>query len=211
MSPFGVLPDAAFQAYAQQLLRFYGKLHRQLLEDALAEAVDDHRDGIFSLQSALPQIEELIFADLRGRRLVLHLRRGVLHLDVRKGVRAALVADQQRVALRVVTRAGCTLLDFHQAAIGVLPVARRDALRDDRALRVLADVDHLRSGIGLLIIVGQRHGVELTHRVVALQNAAGILPGNRRTGLNLRPRDLRIHALAGAALGYEVVDSAFAF
>src|SRR3712207_8148360 len=40
------------------------------------------------------------------------------------------------------------------------------------------------------------HRVELAHRVVALQDAARVLPGDRRAGLDLRPGDLRV--LAGA-------------
>src|SRR4030095_11016281 len=38
----------------------------------------------------------------------------------------------------------------------------------------------------------------------------GIFPGNRRAGLDLRPRDLRIHAAACTALGHEVINSALA-
>ena len=56
-------------------------------------------------RAALLAVEDLVLADLGGGGLVLHLRDGVLDLDVRERVRAALVADQQRVALRVVARA----------------------------------------------------------------------------------------------------------
>ncbi len=123
------------------------------------------------------------------------LRRRVLHFDVGKRVRAALVADQQRVALREIARVGRALLDFHQAAIAVLAVAGGDAFRDDRAARVLADVDHLRAGVGLLIIV--RHGdrIKFADGIVALQNAARIFPGDGRAGLDLRPGNLRVRAL----------------
>src|SRR5262249_16123660 len=100
--------------------------------------------------------------------------------------------------------------DLHAAAVRVLPVAGGDPLRHHRALGVLADVDHLGAGIGLLIIVGQGHGVELAHRVVALHNAARVLPGDGRTGLHLRPGDLGVLAQALAALGDEVVDPTFA-
>ncbi len=127
-----------------------------------------------------------------------------------KGVRAALVADQQRVALGEVARAVGALEHRDQAAVGVLRVAGRDALGDDRALRVLADVDHLGAGVGLLVVVGQRDRVELADRVVALQDAAGVLPGDRRAGLDLGPGDLRVAAGALAALGHEVVDAALA-
>ena len=38
-------------------------------------------------------------------------------------------------------------------------------------LRVLADVDHLGAGVGLLVVVRQRHRIKLADRVVALQDA----------------------------------------
>lgn len=41
------LPDTAFEADAEQFLRLDGKLHGQLAKDFLAEAVDDHADGVF--------------------------------------------------------------------------------------------------------------------------------------------------------------------
>ena len=95
------------------------------------------------------------------------LRRGVLDLEIWKRVRAALVANQQRVALRVISGVCGALENLDHSAIGVLAMTGRNAFGDDRALRVLADMDHLRAGVGLLIIVGQRDGVELADRVVA--------------------------------------------
>src|SRR3546814_9125660 len=80
----------------------------------------------------------------------------------------------------------------------------------DARARVLAEVDHLGAGVGLLIVVGDGDGVELAHRVVALQDAARVLPGDRRAGLDLGPGDLRVAPAAGAALGDEVVDAALA-
>src|SRR5512142_2617688 len=87
------LPDAAFQTDSELLLRFDRELHRQLAEHFPAEAVDDHRHGILGGDASLLAIEELVLADLRRGRFVLHARRRVPHLDVRKGVRAALVAQ----------------------------------------------------------------------------------------------------------------------
>ena len=89
-------------------------------------------------------------------------------------------------------------------------MARGNTFRDNRALGVLADMDHLGAGVGLLIVVGQRHRVKLADRVVALQNAARIFPGDRRTGFHLRPGDLRAFAQAFAALGDEIIDAALA-
>jgi hypothetical protein len=70
-------------------------------------------------------IEELIFADLAGAGFVLGPAGGVAHLDVRHRVRAAFVAQQQAVALRVIPRVGRAFENLHQAAIGVLPECRR--------------------------------------------------------------------------------------
>ena len=41
------LPNGAFQLDSEQLLGLHGKLHRQLLEDFLAEAVYDELEGLF--------------------------------------------------------------------------------------------------------------------------------------------------------------------
>src|SRR5438132_623480 len=46
------LPHAPLQAHPQQLLRLDGELHRQLAEDLLAEAVDDHADRVLRLEDA---------------------------------------------------------------------------------------------------------------------------------------------------------------
>ena len=126
------------------------------------------------------------------------------------GVRAALVAEQQRVALRVVAAVARALQDLHQAAVRVLALAGADALADDRASGVLADVDHLRAGVGLLEVVRQRDGVKLADAVVALQDAARVFPRDGRAGFDLRPGDLAVLATALAALGDEVVDAALA-
>src|SRR5439155_9055345 len=108
-------------------------------------------------------------------------------------------------------RASGPLEYLHHAAIAVLAVPGGDALGHDRAPGVPADVDHLGAGVGLLVVVGDGHGVELANRVLALQDAARILPGDRRAGLDLRPGDLGIRAQALAALGDEVVDAALTF
>src|SRR5436190_8624425 len=203
--------DTPFQTYAEQFLRLDREFHRQLLEDLLAESIHDHRDGVFGRKSALHAVEQLILADARCRGFVLDLRRGVLHLDVGERMRRALVAEQERIALRVIARAHRALRYLYQPPIGILAASRSDALGNNRAARVLAEVRHLRAGVGLLIMVGQRDRVELAHRVVALQHDTRVLPRDRRTGLHLRPRNLRIGLAAVTTLGDEVVDAALAF
>src|SRR5262249_61870118 len=65
----------------------------------------------------------------------------------------------------------------------------------------------LGSGVCLLPVVRERYRVKLADRIVALQNTARIFPRDRRPGLNLRPRNLRIDARAFVALGDEVIDA----
>src|SRR5207237_680760 len=162
--PLDLLSDTAFQADTQQLLCLNGKLHRQFAEHALAEAVDDHGNCVFSLQAALPQVKKLVLAYLTRGSLMFHPGGRVPHFDVWECMRAALVADQQRVALRVIPRAGSAFHDLHQPSIRVLPVAGGDTLRHRRATGVLANGNHVRARIGLQISVGQRDGVGLSRR-----------------------------------------------
>ncbi len=142
---------------------------------------------------------------------MLHFRGGVAAFDIGHRMRAALIADQQRITLREIARARGARHDFHQPAIGIVRMPGRNALGDDRRGRVLADMDHLRPGIGLLMVMRQRHGIELTHRAIALQDAGRVFPGNRRAGFHLRPGNFRIPAPARAALGDKIIDAAFAF
>src|SRR5690606_34456857 len=129
----GSLSDRTLEADLEELLGFDREFHGQLAEYLLAEAVDDHRDRVLLADAAAAAIEHLVFADLGGGGLVLDRGRGVLDLDVGEGVRAALLADQQRVALGVVARALCAALHPHQAAVAVLAAAGADALADDLA------------------------------------------------------------------------------
>ncbi len=62
-----------FKANGQQFLRLHSELQRQLGEDVFTETVDDHRDGIVFADPALQAVEQLIFANPRGGRLVLQL------------------------------------------------------------------------------------------------------------------------------------------
>ena len=82
------LADAAFEAHAQKFLRFDGEFHREFLEHFLAEAVHDHVDRILRFEAARVAVKNLVFTNLRGRGFMLDARGGVLHLDIRKRVRA---------------------------------------------------------------------------------------------------------------------------
>src|SRR5439155_893438 len=62
------LSNGPFQRDTQELLRFDGEFHRQLAEHFLAEAADDHVDGVLRRQPALTAVKDLVLADLRRRR-----------------------------------------------------------------------------------------------------------------------------------------------
>src|ERR1043166_4970198 len=100
------LPDAPLERDAQQLLCFERELHRQFLEHFLAESAHDHGDRVLGGQSALLEIENLVFADLGGRRFVLDGRRAVSDFHVWERVRAAAIPHQHGIALRVVASVG---------------------------------------------------------------------------------------------------------
>src|SRR5581483_6580028 len=127
------------------------------------------------------------------------------------GMRAAFVADQQGIAGGEVACAGRLAMRRHETAIGVLRFAGGDSLRDDAARRVLAEMDHLGAAIDLLEAIRDRDRVELAAGVIAAQDAARVFPGDRRTGFDLGPGDLRVGAAAVATLGDEIVDAALAF
>ena len=71
-----------------------------------------------------------------------------------------------------------------------------DTLRDDRTASIPSKVNHLRTGVGLLVIVGDGHRVELAYRIITGQDTARVFPGNSGTSLHLCPGDLTPFALA---------------
>ena len=104
----------------------------------------------------------------------------------------ALVAQQQTVALRIVAGVVGPAAYLHQAAVTVVALAGRYTFRHNGRTCVLAHMYHLGAGIGLLVVVRDGHAVELRRRVVALQDAAGVLPCHRTSGFHLCPREFAV-------------------
>ena len=125
-------------------------------------------------------------------------------------MRSTAVAQQEAVALGVIAGILCLRACVDEPTVAILTLPCRDSLGDDTAAGVLPEVDHLRAGISLLEVVGHRHGVELCHGVIALQDTAGVLPRDGRAGLDLRPRELRGSATAETSFGDEVIYTALA-
>src|SRR5215831_18758342 len=86
------LTNASFETDAEQLLRLHRELHGKFAEDLLTESMHDHGDGVFAGKAALPAVKNLVLADFRSGRFVLHLRRSILDFEIRKSVGAALIA-----------------------------------------------------------------------------------------------------------------------
>src|ERR1700688_2343251 len=121
---------------------------------------------------------------------------------------AAAPADQERIAIGEVAGADRAPAGRNQPAIGVVGMPGGDALGDDPARGVAAEMDHLGAGIDLLAAVGNRDGVELAAGIVAAQDAARVFPGDGGAGFHLGPGDLGVAPAAIAPLGHEIVDAA---
>ena len=181
------------------------ELAGQFLEHVLAESAYHSLYGIFAFDTAAFEVEQLIFANAAGRCFVFGLGACVCDGDVGERMGGALGSHEHAVALGVVAGACSGLADAHFATVGVARVVGADAFRNDRALGVLANVDHLRAGVGLHVAVCEGDAVEFAHRIVALQNAARVLPRDGGTCFDLCPADAAVLARALAALGDEVV------
>lgn len=107
------------------------------------------------------------------------------YLDVRVGVCPCCVSYQHRVTLREVARAGRRWLDLNLPTIDVARLAGGDSLADYPRAAILSDMKHLSACVCLLVVVGERNGIELANSIVAFQNDGRVLPGDGRASLNL--------------------------
>jgi hypothetical protein len=69
---------------------------------------------------------------------------------------AALIANQQRIALSVIACAICSGQRLYEAPISILAMTSRYAFGDYRTFCVLSNMNHFGSGISLLIIIRDR-------------------------------------------------------
>ena len=97
--PITALPHRALELYGQKFLSLDGELHGEAFEHLARVAVDDKPHGLLGGDAPLIAVEELVFTDFTGRRLVLNLGGGVGHIGIRESVRPAFVSHQKAVAL----------------------------------------------------------------------------------------------------------------
>ena len=196
-----------FQRNLQQLLRFYGKFHRQFVQYLFCITVYNEPYGIFRSNSPLPAVEKLVFSDFGCRRFMLHHSAVVFIFYVRECMGAAFVSEQQTVALRKVSGIVCIFCHSYKAPIAVLAISGGDTFTYDSALCVFAYMNHFGSGICLLVIVGYGYGVEFRNRIVPFQDGARVFPCNRRACLYLCPEEFTVISFADPPFGYEIVYS----
>ena len=82
----GWLAYGAFEGDGEELLCFDSELHRELVHHFFGVAIDDEPDRFLYSYATLLAVEDLVFADLAGRSLVLDDRRIIIYVDVGEGV-----------------------------------------------------------------------------------------------------------------------------
>ena len=90
-----------------------------------------------------------------------------------------------------------------------MALACRNTLANYSRLGIATKVYHFGTRVGLLVVVGEGYAVKLADAVVALEDAAGVLPSNGAAGLHLGPANLGV-GLADSALGYKIVHATLA-
>ena len=131
----------------------------------------------------------------------------ILDLDIGYRVCPTFVTDQERIALRVVARRFCLRVHGNQPTIGVLGLTCTDTLGYDTRLGVLAKMNHLGAGIGLLHVVGDGYGIEFALTIVTAQNAGRVFPSHSRPSFHLCPHHFGPVAAAIGSFCYKVIDS----
>src|SRR4051812_29333564 len=109
--------NGALHLELDQAVHLDGVLHRELLDDRLDEPVDDQLRRLVLRDAARHQVEELLLADLRHRRLMADVDVVLADADRRVGVRTRALVEQQRVADHLRARAVRALGDLQQAAV----------------------------------------------------------------------------------------------
>ena len=193
----------------EEFLGFDGELHGEFVHDLFGITVDDEADGVFEGDSPLLAVEELVFVDLGGCCFVFNGSRGVRDDHVREGVRTAFIAQEERVALAVVAGVLGVKTHLDESAVRVLAMSGGDTFGDDARAGVLTDVDHLRACVRLLVVIGERYGVELRGGIIAFEDAGRVFPRDGGAGLDLCPGEPCV-LVGDTAFGNEIIDTAFA-
>src|SRR4051812_40229817 len=199
------LADAPFHLQLDEAVHLHRVLHRKLLDDRLDEAVDDQLRRLLLAQPVGHEVEELLLADLRDRRLVADVDVVLADADRRVGVRAALLVEEQRVADDLRLRAMRALGDLEQAPVRRPPAVLRDRLGEDVRRRVRRGVDDLAARVLVLAVAGERDREDLAVGALAHEVDGRVLHRQLRAEVAVDPLDRRV-GLGDRALRDEVED-----
>jgi len=136
-------------------------------EDITGITFDNQAHSILGRNSPLVAIKNLVFADFRGCRLMFYLSRRILDFQVRERMCPTFVPQQQRITLRIITGILAALHHFHFSPVRVTAEPGGDTFRNDPATGIVTDMNHLCTGIRLLIIIGNRYRIKLTYRAIS--------------------------------------------
>src|SRR5690606_6390259 len=100
---------------------------------------------------------------------------------------AAMVPDQQGIALRKIACIVCPVTYLYQPTVIVITFTGGDAFGYDAAFGMRAYMVHFCSRIGDLPAFGNGYRIKFPGRMIPDQQHARVFPGNGRACLHLRP------------------------
>ena len=95
------------------------------------------------------------------------------------------------------------LRNVHESAVSGAAGADRDRFGNDVRGRFIGGVNHLRAGVLMLTVVGERDGENFAARSAAFHNHARIFHGQARADVAIDPFHFRVF-VRDAALGHEI-------
>ena len=140
-----------------------------------------------------------------------HYRCLIMNIHIWESMCTALISQQQRVTLAVITSVIRFLRYTDQSAIRILAVTGRNTFADNCTTGILTEMNHLRTCIRLLVVISHSHRIKFCCRIITCQDTGRIFPGNRRTGFHLCPGKFAIHSFAVTSLRHKIVYTAFTF
>src|SRR5438552_3662860 len=152
----GKLSDRAFHLELDQALELNRVLHWKLPNEIVDEPVHAQTHRLRLAQAALLHVKNLFGAHLADAGFVLHGVAGATHSDGRISVGARGGINEQRVVFGVVLAVLEMLRLVHEPPISGATGADRDRFRNDVRGRFISGVNHLRAGVLMLAVVGER-------------------------------------------------------
>ena len=138
---------------------------------------------------------------------MLNYRRRICTLYVRESMGPAKRAYQEGIALGMVPGALSSRIDPYKAPVAILASTGRNALGDDSTAGITPDMNHLRTRISLLKVIGHRNRIKLRRRIITLKDGRRVFPCNGGPSLNLSPAEVTSSAAAYTPFRNQIEDT----